>query len=239
MTALDRDVSTRQKEDAPENMKSFVDRIWILDDELRERRRAVDSWMETHANQRRRILDEQLRVGKMAWLSIDGITLPWDKHRRTKKFRQKWYGPFEILEQTSPVSFKLHLPATSNIHPIFHANLIKPASDVNMHGKRREPLPAVSQEDNTYEVDTILASRETKDGKLEYLVHWKGYLFEEATWEPQRNLQGSADLLRKYHAKHGDNEPTSIITEPDSNTSIDSDESDTDERPAKKRRQKK
>ena len=52
MTALDRDVATRQKEDAPENMKSFVDRIWILDDELRERRRAVDSWMETHANQR-------------------------------------------------------------------------------------------------------------------------------------------------------------------------------------------
>ena len=113
------------------------------------------------------------------------------------------------------------------------------ASDVNMHGKRREPLPAVSPEDNTYEVDTILASRETKDGKLEYLVHWKGYLFEEATWEPQRNLQGSAELLRKYHAKHGDNEPTSIITEPDSNTSIDSDESDIDERPAKKRRQKK
>ena len=84
-----------------------------------------------------------------------------------------------------------------------------------------------------------MASRETKDGKLEYLVHWKGYLFEEATWEPQRNLQGSAELLRKYHAKHGDNEPTSIITEPDSNTSIDSDESDIDERPAKKRRHKK
>ena len=184
-------------------------------------------------------MDEQLRVGKLAWLSTDGITLPWDKHRRTKKFRQKWYGPFEILEQTSPVSFKLKLPATSNIHPIFHANLIKPASDVNMHGKRREPLPAVSPKDNTYEVDTILASRETKDGKLEYLVHWKGYLFEEATWEPQRNLQGSAELLRKYHAKHGDNEPTSIITEPDSNTSIDSDESDIDERPAKKWRHNK
>ncbi len=93
--------------------KSFVDRIWILDDEIRERRRAVDSWMETHANQRRRILDEQLRVGKMAWLSTDGITLPWDKHRQTKRFRQKWYGPFEILEKTSPVSFKLNLAICS------------------------------------------------------------------------------------------------------------------------------
>ena len=225
--------------DAPENMKSFVDRIWILDDELRERRRAVDSWMETHANQRRRIVDEQLRVGKLAWLSTDGITLPWDKHRRTKKFRQKWYGPFEILEQTSPVSFKLNLPKTSNIHPIFHANLIKPATDVNMHGKRREPLPAVSPEDNTYEVDTILASRETKDGKLEYLVHWKGYLFEEATWEPEGNLKGSAELLRKYHAKQGESSSATVTTELDEHQSVDFDESDNDERPAKKRRHNK
>ena len=145
----------------------------------------------------------------MAWLSTNGITLPWDKHRRTKKFRQKWYGPFEILEQTSPVSFKLNLPATSNIHPIFHANLIKPASDVNMHGKRREPLPAVSPEDNTYEVDTILATRTTKGGKKEYLIHWKGYLYEEATWEPEENLKGSERLLNKFIIKMNNTQPDS------------------------------
>ena len=143
--ALDRDIAMRQSHDAPENTKDFVDRIWLLDDEIRERRRAYDSWMSISADKRRRIVDEKLTVGKMAWLSTDGITLPWDKHRRTKKFRQKWYGPFEILEQTSPVSFRLKLPTQSKIHPIFHANLIKPATDVNMHGKRREPLPAVSQ----------------------------------------------------------------------------------------------
>ena len=106
---------------------------------------------------------------------------------------------------------------------------------------RREPLPAVSPEDNTYEVDTILASRETKGGRKEYLVHWKGYLYEEATWEPERNLEGSADLLRKFHAKQSKREPESdSIMDTIGKHSYDSDESDdTTQQPAKKRRQKK
>ena len=64
--------------------------------------------------------------------------------RRTKKLRQKYYGPFEVLQQTSPVSFKLRLPAQSNLFPIFHANLLLPATGVDMHGKTRQALPAVS-----------------------------------------------------------------------------------------------
>ena len=67
----------------------------------------------------------------------------------------------------------------------------------------------MSQEDNTYEVDSILTHREKKGGKEEYLVHWKGYLYEEATWEPKENLHGSAKLLRRFHAKEGtDNQDT-------------------------------
>ena len=104
-----------------------------------------------------------------------------------------------------------------------------------MQGKRREPIPAVSQEDNTYEVDSILAYREKKGGKEEYLVHWKGYLYEEATWEPKENLHGSAKLLRRFHAKddveHQDTEPKTWTGK----HTYDSDESEEDNTPAKKR----
>ena len=73
----------------------------------------------------------------------------------------------------------------------------------------RVPLPAVSQEDNTYEVDTILATRTTKGGKKEYLIHWKGYLYEEATWEPEENLKGSERLLNKFIIKMNNTQPDS------------------------------
>ena len=38
MATLDRDVAMRQREDALENMKDFVDRIWLPDDEIREKK---------------------------------------------------------------------------------------------------------------------------------------------------------------------------------------------------------
>ena len=166
----------------------------------------MDLWAAKGADQRRRHVDERIRVGAMVWLSTNDITLPWDKERRTKKLRQKYYGPFEVLQQTSPVSFKLRLPAQSNLFPIFHANLLLPATDVDMHGKKRQALPAVSIEDNTYEVESILAKRRTNGGKVEYLVHWKSYLYEEATWEPTAHLTGCMDLVRRYEAKYGDDE---------------------------------
>jgi hypothetical protein len=74
---------------------------------------------------------------------------------------------------------------------------------VERHGKRRTPLPAVSTKDNTYEVEGILAKRVGSGDKTEYLVHWKSYHYEEATWEPVANLKGCNDLLLKFEAKYG------------------------------------
>jgi len=204
---LDRDVTTRQQRQTPEKTEDFVLRMWMLDDQLRERRRHVDLWHSQNADQRRRHVDERIKVGGLVWLSTNDITLPWDKERRTKKLRQKYYGPFEVLQQTSPVSFRLRLPDTSNLFPIFHANLLLPASDVDMHGSTRRTLPALSSEDNTYEVESILARRVTGGGKEEYLVHWKSYLYEEATWEPRDNLDGCKDLIDKFDATYGDELP--------------------------------
>ena len=56
----------------------------------------------------------------------------------------KFYGPFEILEQTSPVTFRLKLPATVNVHPIFHAGLLKPC----VGGATSKPLPVPDKESN-------------------------------------------------------------------------------------------
>jgi hypothetical protein len=38
------------------------------------------------------------------------------------------------------------------------------------------------------------------DNKLNYLVKWKGY--EEPTWEPIENLQGSKDLIDNFNLMH-------------------------------------
>jgi hypothetical protein len=57
-----------------------------------------------------------------------------------------------------------------------------------------------------YEVECIRDSR-TRRGKLEYLVHWKGYSREEDTWEPAKDLKGGnnellLELIDKFHKEH-------------------------------------
>ena len=83
---------------------------------------------------------------------------------------------------------------------------VLPESEINTPHPEQADL--VSSEDNTYEVESILAKRRTNGGKVEYLVHWKSYLlvYEEATWEPTAHLTGCMDLVRRYEAKYGDDE---------------------------------
>ena len=53
--------------------------------------------------------------------------------------------------------------------------------------------------DNEYEIESILAHRTTTTGAKKYLVKWKGYTYEESTWEPESNFK--PHTLREYHTK--------------------------------------
>jgi Chromo (CHRromatin Organisation MOdifier) domain len=56
------------------------------------------------------------------------------------------------------------------------------------------------ERDEEYEVEYVVDSR-LKRGKLEYLVHWKGYGDEDRTWEPEANLENCRDLVQDYHKR--------------------------------------
>merc|ERR1711963_303737 len=46
-----------------------------------------------------------------------------------------------------------------------------------------------------YEVENVVSKRETDEGKVEYLVKWKGYDASDNTWEPVENLESSQELI--------------------------------------------
>ena len=56
-----------------------------------------------------------------------------------------------------------------------------------------------SSGEQTYEIQTILEQRISK-GKQEYLVHWKGYPVEEATWVPEDHFDG-IDVITQFWKK--------------------------------------
>ena len=80
-----------------------------------------------------------------------------------------------------------------NIHPIFHVGLLKPYVGKESDSKPL-PQPDTSGE---YEIEKILGHRKRRDGKYRYLVKWRGYSYEESTWEPSSNFKSKT--LQAYH----------------------------------------
>merc|ERR1712037_1080080 len=64
-----------------------------------------------------------------------------------------------------------------------------------------------------YEVETIVSKRESEEGKVEYLVKWKGWNASDNTWEPVDNLHSSKDLIDEFEGKTEDAEESEVKEE--------------------------
>lgn len=137
-----------------------------------------------------------LAVGDSVWLDSRNIKT----QRPSAKLDHRRFGPFKILEVVNPVAYRLELPPSMKIHPVFHVSLLQPVSpDYHVD---YSPLPPVVVDGTLeYEVDEILNSR-IRRNKLEYLVNWKGFGPQDRTWEPHTNMTHCAQLLDDFHVKN-------------------------------------
>jgi hypothetical protein len=140
----------------------------------------------------------QFKVGDKVWLSTRNIKT----QRPTGKLDHKRLGPFQIIEATGTRSFKLALPHTMKIHPVFHMSLLEPYHNDTIPGREPTPSPPVIIEQNEeYEVEQIIDSRIHRN-TLQYLVHWKGYTIMDRTWEPKAHLTHCQRLIEQFHKEH-------------------------------------
>ncbi|CCO34446.1 hypothetical protein BN14_08544 [Rhizoctonia solani AG-1 IB] len=84
------------------------------------------------------------------------------------------------------------------VHDVFYVGLLSKVKKDETRKWENRPPPVTVDGEEEYIVEGIMDSRETKKGKWEYLVKWKGYGPEESTWEPRENLRNSRKFLLEY-----------------------------------------
>ena len=153
-----------------------------------------------YADQKRRPVP--FAVGDMVLLSTEHISVAAHKQRPSKKLEPKYIGPYKIIAQVNDNAFELDLPPTMKQHPVFNADLLrqyKPSPEEFGERSPPPPAPEIIDGEEEFEVDRIL-DYAIINKTPKWLVLWKGYPLESATWEPKSSLKNAKDALAEFEA---------------------------------------
>jgi len=152
-----------------------------------------------HYADRKRKRTPEFSKGQMVYLDTKNLKTG----RPSKKLDAKRTGPFKVLEQIGQVAYRLELPLSWRIHPVFHVSLLRPAViNDTLHPEQTDdslrPPPDVIDGEEEYEVETLLEHRGGKrKDRRQYLTKWVGY--PDTTWEPRKNLmKHAAESVLQY-----------------------------------------
>lgn len=105
--------------------------------------------------------------------------------KKNEKLSLKFYGPFAIITRIRLVAYKLQLPTSSTIHPVFQVSQLRRAKGVAISFPVLPPQLSPDLE-MIVESDDVLGVRNVISHGLpnvEMLIKWKDLPSFEATWE--------------------------------------------------------
>ena len=206
-------------------------RLRRLHQELKENIKDAQENQARFYNQRvKTILDDpdnaRFKVGDLVFLNRKNIT----SLRPSIKLDQRMLGPYKIIGATpSPLAFKLDLPPSLPIHPVFHVNLLEPLRPGHPDQPQDLPPRIEVQGEEEFIVERILDSRIGPDDGYDYLIKWKDQSDANISWEPweeihktfayqafkrQHDKDPNHHFPRRSKSKRQDTEPTSSTITP-------------------------
>jgi hypothetical protein len=141
----------------------------------------------------------EFKPGYMVFLDSSDIRTT----RPSKKFTHHFLGPYKVTCKVGRGTYQLELPQSmSCLHPVFSVVKLMLAPEDPIVGRECElpPEPVLVDDHQEYEVNEILDSR-LFQWKLQFLVSWKGYGFNDHQWVDECNVH-APDLITQFYRDH-------------------------------------
>ena len=128
----------------------------------------------------------EYEVGNWVLLSTKNLVLP---NQPSKKFKQRFVGPYKIIEKISSQAYRLELPTSMKIHNVFHIGLLQRYDHSGPNEPSSDNLPAIrapiEEEDNLDYIKAILMH----DIQYAPELYQNGEaLVSQVEWEKERDI---------------------------------------------------
>ena len=104
---------------------------------------------------RHRVAAPAFQPGDQVWLNAKNIRTS----RPSRKLDNKRLGPFTVDTAVGTHAYRLLLPDTMKVHPVFHVSLLDPARDDPLPGQQIPPPPPVIVDgEKEHEVEEVVSA---------------------------------------------------------------------------------
>jgi len=151
----------------------------IIKDNLCKVQERMKHYADLHRTER------EFQVSDLVYLKLQPYRQSSIALRNKLKLSSKYYGPYKILTKIGPVAYKLELPSTSRVHPVFHVSLLK--KKIGAKKVVQSTLPSTGDDGQILVKPVVVLRRQmvkhNKVACVKLLIQWSNLPPEDATWE--------------------------------------------------------